>query len=296
MHLIRRLVLLAVVLASLGAEAVAQTSKSASVGINIRVVPTVQVDLPNGANFTLRVPNTPHCSPKRDRDWDYWKSRNDRSHTRGKNDRDDWDNWRDDDWNRWGDNNWWDDWDDWNGRDWQRHDWYERCKRWLSDWYWPVIKPVRIPFKVTGNAIASVQVKPHQTLRIKTGRYLGKATYGTNYLGYDTIVHFPAPKSDYYWQSGWEFYDDWLDWRRWSGFGSMPSWSKWAKLPAITNGANIGNTLVTPPLTANMVQRGGKAYGVVYIVSRRDFTTDGKKARPGNYTGTIVLTVTADNI
>jgi hypothetical protein len=268
----------------------ALAATKATVDVRITVTPFAEIELPNGANFVLRVPHIPHCSPKKDRDWDYWKSVGDNKHKRGKNDRDDWDNWRDDDWNRWGDNGWWDDWDDWNGNDWQHHGWYNRCKRWLSDWYWPVIRPVRIPFTVTGNALASVSVKPHQFLKIKSGKYLGKATGpGGRTLGYDTIVHFPAPKWNYYWLSGWDFYDDWHGWRRWAGFGSLPNWSRWAKLPGTNNTG-------TPSLTTNMVQRGGKAHGVVYIVSRRDFTTDGKKAKPGDYAGTIVLTVVADNI
>lgn len=303
--MVLRLAQLAAILLALlsgvgGALAMPIGSDRAKVNVNIEVHPIAQVNLPNGPNFVLRVPHIPHCSPKKDRDkgWNDWywntyggwgNSWGGSSHG-GKNERDEWRDWNDDDWNRWGDNDWWDDWDPWNGSDWQHNGWYGRCKRWLSEWYWPVIKPVRIPFTVTGNAIAEVSVRPHQFIKIKSGKYLGKATGPSNRtIGYDTIVHFPAPKSNYFWLSGWDFYDDWHDWRRWAGFGSLPSWSKWAKLPGTNNTG-------TPFLGANMVQRGGTAQGVVYIVSRRDFTTDGKKAKPGDYAGTIVLTVVADNI
>lgn len=268
-----------------------QLHDSAVVQVTIEVVPTAVVELPKGDGFVLRVPHIPHCAPRKDRDW-AWRDRGNRGRSAGRNNgngRNDWDHWRDDDWNRWADNDWWDDWDDWNGRDWQHHGWYDRCKRWLSDWYWPVVRPLRIPFVVFGNALASVSVKPHQFMRIKGGRYLGRATgAGGRTLGYDTIVHFPAPRRDYHWLSGWDFYDDWDRWRRWDGFGWLPRWSKWAKLPGV-NGAG------TPLLTTNMLHRGGDAHGVVYIVSRRDFTSDGRKAKPGDYAGTILITVVADN-
>ncbi|HWA19455.1 MAG TPA: hypothetical protein VG757_10710 [Devosia sp.] len=163
------------------------------------------------------------------------------------------------------------------------------CRHWFADWAWPVIRPVRIPFTVTGNAQATVTVTPSSFLKLVTNRYLGKAlAQNGDPLGYQSVVHFPVPSAGYAWLRGWESYEDWNDWRGWGGFGSLPAWSRWAKLPGI-NGAG------TPPLSADMVLRGMKAWGVIYIVARRDWTSNGKPAHPGDYAGAVDLTITAEN-
>ena len=101
----------------------------------------------------------------------------------------------------------------WDNDCWFRHD----------GWWWPAIVPVRIPFTVSGNALASVSVAPSAFLRIRDNRYLGRAVgrHGGP-LGYDIVVHFPAPARDYRWLADWMDWDDWDDWSHWRGFGSLP--------------------------------------------------------------------------
>ena len=167
---------------------------------------------------------------------------------------------------------------------WDRDCWYGRF-----GWWWPAIVPVRIPFTISGNALASVSVAPSAFLRIPHNRYLGRAVgpHG-RLLAYDIVVHFPAPERTYRWLADWMDWDDWDDWRHWRGFGFLPRLSTYAMLPG-RDGAG------TPPLTADMVRLHGHAYGVIYVVARRTWTPDGRPAEPGAYAGRLEVTVTADN-
>jgi hypothetical protein len=86
-----------------------------------------------------------------------------------------------------------------------------------KDGYWPAIKPVLIPFKVHGNALATVSIAPDDFIKIKGGTYLGEALkVGGNHhrnqrgnghskskgkghsgrddgrIGYNVIVQFPS--------------------------------------------------------------------------------------------------------
>jgi hypothetical protein len=153
---------------------------------------------------------------------------------------------------------------------------------------WPPIKPVRIPFSVEGNATVSVSMRPDGFLRAAFGRYLGKAVRsGGATLGYHAVAHFPAPSLTYRWVSEWPGWDEWGRWLRWTGFGSLPAWSQLAHLPGL-DGAG------SPPLTADLTAQANQAFGVVYVVARRSWTTTGSWAAPGDYYGNITITVTAE--
>ena len=177
----------------------------------------------------------------------------------------------------------------WDGHKSYHSEWDNDCWIGHGTWWWPVILPVRIPFTVTGNALASVSAAPSAFLRIPHNRYYGRAVgpHGAP-LGYDVVVHFPAPERDYRWLPDWSDWDNWDDWGHWRGFGFLPHWSKYARLSG-DDGAG------TPPLTADMVSLHGSAYGVIYVVARRTWTPDGRPAEPGAYAGRLEVTVTADN-
>ncbi len=160
---------------------------------------------------------------------------------------------------------------------------------WQSCWLpvWLPILPVRIPFSVKGNASAAVSATPAGFLRIYSGRYLGKAARSNGAtLGYHVITHFPVLDPSYHWTGDWTGWSDWSLWNNWPGYGLLPIWSHVSQLPGL-NGAG------TPPLAANLVDRHGIAYGVVYAVAARNWTTTGASADSGNYYGTIEITVTA---
>lgn len=280
----------AIALAITGSGSLA--ASTARVDVEIQILPIAVVDFPDGLDFVLRVPHTPHCPPHRDgRNWSFWTFWNkppwrfDRDYWAGWLSRSsDWRRWKDDDWDSWGSEFRWEDWDD----DIYRRKWFNRCKSWLSSAYWPVIRPVRIPFTVRGNASASVTVTPEEFLQTKSGSWLGRAG-GPAYrsLGYDAIVHFPVSSSSYRWLTDWEYWDDWDNWSDWRGFGTLPWWSRWTRLPRDTASG-------TPPLPANLPELGNRAFGVIYAVARRHWTPDGSAAPPGLYHGSVLITVTAD--
>jgi len=180
-----------------------------------------------------------------------------------------------------------------------------------------LIKPVVIPFKVSGNTLASISVKPGQFLRLKSGSYLGKAVrigsgdhhdhdhghghsgkdnkhnkderhghghghghHGNppstgNAIGYNIIAQFPIPSWGNANPNGWEM----LLASFVSGFASL------------TGQNNQG----TKPLTANLAQRPRGTFGVLYIVSKVNWTADGKDAVEGKYGGSVELTLTPLN-
>lgn len=180
-----------------------------------------------------------------------------------------------------------------------------------------LIKPVVIPFKVRGNTVATVSARPGAFLRLKSGAYLGKAVrvsgghghphghdghhghdhdddhrkgqghdkgkghgHGNpqssgNAIGYNVIMQFPMAS----WQSAnpgsWEIYlASYLN-----GFATLPG----------LDGQG------TRPLSANLAQRPNGTFGVLYIVSRVNWTADGKEAAEGKYGGSVELTLTPVN-
>lgn len=169
-----------------------------------------------------------------------------------------------------------------------RHRWALQCYL-LPGWQpWPPVVPARLPFAVEGNARVQVSVLPGSFLRTYGGRYLGRATRtGVEALGYHAIVHFPVATPIYHWVADWLGWDDWRQWNGWAGYGYLPIWSRIAHLPG-TNGGG------TPPLAADLSARGNRAYGVIYAVARRSWTASGTFATPGDYQGSVVITVTAE--
>jgi hypothetical protein len=163
--------------------------------------------------------------------------------------------------------------------------WIIFCWDYLGLREWPLIKPVRIPFSVTGNTDVTMSMAPSQFLKIKTSRWMGKATrIGGATIGYHGIVHFPVPAASYGWLLEWLEWDDFRLWINWPGFGRLPAWSLLAHLPGLNNTG-------TPPLIGHLPLLGNKAWGVIYIVAKRDWTASGQNATPGDYLGNVVITI-----
>jgi hypothetical protein len=167
----------------------------------------------------------------------------------------------------------------------------------------PVIQPVSIPFKVVGNARASLSATPNRFMRLSSGLFFGEALgwmgdrhrnqsgHGHSHhgngdgnghgsgepgrLGYNIIVQFPI----------WSWWYARLD--GWDGY-SPRSRSGYASLPGLDG-------LGTPPLTVDMSRDRQAAYGVIHIVSRRNWTADGKNAGPGDYYGSVTVTLVAND-
>jgi hypothetical protein len=168
------------------------------------------------------------------------------------------------------------------------------------------VDPVLIPFKIRGNAVASVSVRPEEFMRVYGGPYLGAATgpfgppyghaWGHSYsfsswpthgggnppsgggnkkLGYNVALKFPIPA----WTT--------LPLLGWLGFGPGPG-PGFALLPG-TNGAG------TPPLSADLRTRRLGAFGMIFILSKPNWTVDGRVADEGRYGGRVQVTVTASN-
>jgi len=248
--------------------ATAQVSSHATVAVSIRVEPIAEVSFPQGTHFVIVVPH-PECRQ------DSGDGDHSNDHSNGQSG----DHSGDHADSQSGDQSGGDHSGDSHDGD---HSGDHGCVQWT-----PPIVPVRIPFVVTGNALAVVSARPDAFLRIWSGRYLGKAVQPAHgALGYHLILHFPAPDAFYHWQFGWNGGDNWNGWNNWNGYGHLPPWSQIAQLPG-TDGAG------TPPLTANLVSRGGTAYGVIYLVAENDWTAHGDDADPGNYYGSIDVTVTA---
>jgi hypothetical protein len=167
-----------------------------------------------------------------------------------------------------------------------------------KDGYWPIIRPVLIPFKVHGNALASVSVAPDEFMRIDGGLYLGLALkdgggdhknqkgnghpkgkgkghddHDDGRIGYNVIVQFPI--------------NSWLHASigGWDGLGSG-FWDDFAGLPGQDG---VG----TPALSADVSLRRHGVLGMIYIVAKHRWTEDGRDAAPGKYRGTVEVTLTA---
>jgi hypothetical protein len=169
-----------------------------------------------------------------------------------------------------------------------RNAWGGGCPM-LPGWSpWPAVQSARIPFTVRGNGVVRVTVTPDRFMRPSFGRQLGLASKSNGAaLGYHAIVHFPTPSPDYRWALAWEGWDDWSLWRTWNGFGWLPAWSFVSHLPGTFGGTS-------PPLVADLTRRQSKADGVIYAVSRQSWTPSGAYAEPGDYYGTVTITVTAE--
>lgn len=151
----------------------------------------------------------------------------------------------------------------------------------------PPVVPARVPFAVDGNADVQVSVQPDEFLRIHTSRYLGQARQSDGAtLGYHVVMHFPAPSRGYHWVAKWLGWDEWQRWNGWQGFGDLPIWSRIAHLPRLIDTG-------TAPLAASLPTLGNHANGVVYAVARNTWTANGTPARPGDYHGSVFITVTA---
>jgi hypothetical protein len=194
----------------------------------------------------------------------------------------------------------------------------------------PVL-PAILPFKIRGNALATVTAIPDDFLRVKNGPWLGEAVrvgsgghhhnwdwkgwkhwhwdkWGDDYdrhknqegqghdehgngkgyghvrgggsgptrLGYNAIVRFPV-----------------VTWAHllppnWSGFATGIYGNGLSSLPGQNN---VG----TLPLTANLAGQEHGQLGLIFIVSKRNWTENGRDARPGKYRGALQVTVTADD-
>ena len=158
-------------------------------------------------------------------------------------------------------------------------------KPWLLG---PELHSVRLPFTVSGNTKVQVSIVPDHFLRIKTNRYLGRALSAKGQqIGYHAVVQFPVPAPDYRWSRDWLDTPAWWNGRGWAGFGDLPHWSGIAHMPGkVASG--------TPPLPADLAARDNMAFGVIYAVSRRDWTADGRDAEPGTYAGTVTIIVIAE--
>lgn len=165
---------------------------------------------------------------------------------------------------------------------------------------WAAIEPVFIPFRIRGNAMASVSVSPSEFMRIRGGYYLGKAMRlsgdrhknqrgkghdkqlgGGHYaeghddeIGYNIIVQFPIASWHYAGLNGW----DGTGATVWPGFTSLPG----------VNGSG------TPPLSADVSLGGHGAAGMIYVISKREWTENGDDAAPGSYGGSVEVTIVAD--
>jgi hypothetical protein len=152
---------------------------------------------------------------------------------------------------------------------------------------WSPIPPVRIPFLVKGNALASVSAIPDSFLRIKPGFYLGKAVSSHGQaLGYQIMVRFPFPRGVSDWDPDWSGPGDWNILATWPGFRHLSFLRQISQLPG-------ANGVGTPALSAEVGQSNGSAAGIIYIVSANDWTAWGDQASPGFYRGSIEVTVTA---
>lgn len=236
-------------------RALAAGSQSVAVPVTIRVAPIAYIEFPEGFDFVLVVPD----------------DHDDHHGGKDKNKKKDGGH---------------DDWHDGHG-----------------DGPDAMIQPVRIPFKVVGNARASLSARPDRFMRLSSGPYFGEALgwtgdrhrnqtgHGHSHhgngrgnghgsgvlarLGYNVIVQFPV-------RSWWYARLD-----RWDGYSPRHR-SGYASLPGL-NGAG------TPPLTVDMSRDRQAAYGVIHIVSRRNWTADGRNAAPADYYGSITVTLVAND-
>ncbi|OJU06590.1 MAG: hypothetical protein BGN87_16535 [Rhizobiales bacterium 65-79] len=274
------LVTAALLLALSGTDAVAGATATAQAHVAIHIGPIATISFPKGTNFTIVVPDV-DCRP--DFDHDHRHSDFDRDPHHSDFDRDSrhsdsghGEHRPDSDHGHHPDS---DHDPHHSGSDHDQH----HCD---ASW-WPPIPPVRIPFVVKGNALASVSAIPDAFLRIKPGFYLGKAvSHHGEALGYQVMVRFPFPKGVSDWEPDWSGPGGWNVLGTWPGFQHLPFQRQVAELPG-------ANGVGTPALSADLAQSGSSAVGIIYIVAKSDWTAWGDRAPPGFYHGSIEVTVSA---
>ena len=140
------------------------------------------------------------------------------------------------------------------------------------------IQPLRIPFSVRGNALATVSATPTTFLRIDDGKVLGRAVGpqgGDDSLGYDIVVQFPATAATAAGSTGG------------GGFDVSSDRGGYARLPGNEDEG-------TPDLTVDAAAYGSEVPGVILVVARQHWTEDGRDAAPGVYTGSFTVTAVPD--
>jgi hypothetical protein len=280
-------------LALSGANAIAGVTATAQAHVSIHIGPIATISFPKGTSFTIVVPDK-DCRPDSDHDHHHSDSDHGEHHSgsdhdhHSDSDRDshhadfDRDSHHSD--SDRGEHHSDFDHDHHSGSDHDSdhsdHDGHHCDASW-----WPPIPPVRIPFVVKGNALASVSAIPDAFLRIKPGFYLGKAvSHHGQALGYQVMVRFPFPRGVSDWNPDWSGPGDWNVLGTWPGFRHLPFHGQVAELPG-------ANGVGTPALSADLAQSGGSAVGIIYIVAKSDWTAWGDRAAPGFYHGSIEVTV-----
>jgi hypothetical protein len=119
-----------------------------------------------------------------------------------------------------------------------------------------------VNFVVTGNASATLFAEPDAFIQVAGPKeWLGKAILGSEAIGYDIQLEFPDV-----------------------GPGLQV-----AKLPG-----NVPDH--TDPLTVDLTLTNGEREGVIHLLASHEWTPGGLLPLPGIYVGSVVLTLTADNI
>ena len=123
-----------------------------------------------------------------------------------------------------------------------------------------------VGFKVIGNASATVTAEPDDFIKVDGPEdWLGKATLGTEEIGYGIELRFPR-------------------------FGQPSSPAQISALP----GFEAGPT--TPALTVDLTQTGYEREGVIHMEANENWTEHGGIPFPGVYKGSVTITVSADNL
>lgn len=144
------------------------------------------------------------------------------------------------------------------------------------------IQPVRIPFTVTTNAVAYVSARAANFVEVMDEadtRFLGEAlgpNGASDELGYDIVMQFPVPSANY------------------SGLPGRGGFSRgFAEREGV---ATLPGTEVveTPALFAEPSDTDQQIHGVLHIVSRQHWTPNGELASPGDYRGSVEITVGAN--
>lgn len=122
-----------------------------------------------------------------------------------------------------------------------------------------------VRFRVWGNASATLVAEPDDFIEIPGEGWMGKAILGAGSVGYNLELRFPR-------------------------LGVVGSPTGIAALPNFAPGPT------TPPLTVDLMLTGGEREGVIHMETSHEYTPDGGLPLPGLYEGSVILTLTADNI
>ena len=122
-----------------------------------------------------------------------------------------------------------------------------------------------VGFNVIGNASATVTAEPDAFIQVAgPENWLGKATMGTEEIGYDIVLRFPL-------------------------YAASSSPTDIATLPGNKPGP-------TPGLTVDLTKTGYEREGVIHLEADENWTEHGGIPFPGVYTGSVTITVSADNL